>query len=77
MKRLRITVVPRASLNEVVGIMSDGALKVRLTSPPVDGKANEALCQLLAKHFGVKTYAVRVVQGHTSKRKVVEIDGVL
>lgn len=75
MKRIHIIVVPRTSTNEVSGVMSDGALKVRLMSPPVDGRANEALCALLAEHFGVKKYAVRVVQGHMSKRKVVEIDG--
>jgi uncharacterized protein (TIGR00251 family) len=47
-----------------------------LAAPPVDGKANEACVQFFARRFGVATSAVRIVQGLSSRLKVVEIDGV-
>ncbi|MDR3547688.1 MAG: DUF167 domain-containing protein [Candidatus Pacebacteria bacterium] len=48
--------------------------KVSIKESPVDGKANEAIIRLLAEHFHTKAYNVRIVSGHTSKQKVVEID---
>jgi uncharacterized protein len=51
------------------------ALKVRLLAPPVDGAANEALVALLAEKLGVPRRDVRIVQGGTSRSKVVEIQG--
>jgi uncharacterized protein (TIGR00251 family) len=74
MRRLIVTVVPRASKNELVGVMSDGSLKVRLMAPPIEGAANEALCALLATVYGLKKRAVRVISGEKSRRKMVEID---
>ena len=55
--------------------MRDGVLRVRVSAPPVDGAANEALLRLLAKRFGVPRSALRIVSGETSRMKVVEIDG--
>ncbi len=72
--KIKIRVVPRSSKNEVVGPMSDGAIKVKLTAPPVDGKANESLIQLLSKHYDVKKDKIKIVSGLTSKNKIVEID---
>jgi uncharacterized protein (TIGR00251 family) len=72
--RVRVHVQPRASGNEVVGTHG-AALKVRLLAPPVDGAANEALVALLAELLHVPRRNVRVVQGTTSREKVVEIDG--
>lgn len=54
----------------------DGILKVKLTAPPVEGEANGQLIDLLAEAVGVRKSAVRIVSGHASKRKVVEIQGV-
>ena len=68
-------VVPRASRDEIVGWL-DGALKVRVTAPPADGKANAALEALLAAVLDVPKRSVRVAAGHGSPRKRVEIDGV-
>jgi uncharacterized protein len=63
-----VRVVPRASKSEIVGEM-DGALKVRIASPPVDGAANAELIKVLAKNFGVAKSAIEIVGGQTSKTK--------
>jgi uncharacterized protein (TIGR00251 family) len=70
-----VRVVPRASKTEIVG-EHDGALKVRIASPPVDGAANEALIKLLAKLLGVPKSYVEIISGETSKSKQVCIRGV-
>jgi uncharacterized protein (TIGR00251 family) len=69
-----VRVVPRASKSEVIG-EHDGALKVRIASPPVDGAANEELIKLLAKTFGVSKSGVEIVSGQSSKTKQVRITG--
>ena len=69
-----VRVVPRASKSEIVGEM-DGALKVRIASPPVNGAANAELIKLLAKTFGVAKSAVEIIGGQTSKTKQVKISG--
>jgi uncharacterized protein len=69
---LRVRVQPRASRNEIADERA-GALLVRLTAPPVEGKANAALCKLLAKAAGVPPSAVEVVRGASARDKVVRI----
>jgi len=49
---------------------------IRVTAPPVDGKANEALCRLVAKAAGVAPTRVRVIRGHTARDKVLAVEGV-
>src|SRR3982751_3605680 len=71
---LTVRVVPRASCSEVAGEM-DGALKVRLASPPVEGAAHAELLKLVAKHFGVPKGNVEIVAGQTSKSKRIRIAG--
>jgi uncharacterized protein (TIGR00251 family) len=73
--RVRIRVQPRASRTEIVG-EHDGALKVRVAAPPVDGAANEELVRFIAKRMGVAQSRVRVTTGETGRSKVIEIDGV-
>lgn len=73
--RVAVRVQPRASRNAVVG-EHDGALKVALTAPPVDGEANAALLAFLADALGVPKRAVRLVSGDTGRSKVVEVEGV-
>lgn len=73
--RLRVQVVPRASRNEIVGVVGE-SLKVRLTAPPVEGEANRALVALLARTAGVAARDVVVVAGAGSRRKVIEVRGV-
>ena len=69
-----IRLQPRARRSEVVGERS-GALVVRVTAPPADGKANAALCALVAKASGVAPSRVEVVRGHTGRDKVVRVEG--
>ena len=70
-----VRVAPRASRNRVVGIQ-DGALKVALTAPPVDGAANEALKKLLAKGLGVAKSDVEILRGDRARIKVLRVHGV-
>ena len=70
-----VRVVPRASKNEIAGIHGD-ALKVRLTAPPVEGRANEALIAFLAKRLGVRKSQVEIVAGATLRRKMIRVIGV-
>jgi len=69
-----VQVVPRASRNEIVGVHGD-ALKVCLTAPPVEGRANEALVVLLAQRLGIRKRQVEIVAGATSRRKMIRVIG--
>ncbi|MDA8155866.1 MAG: DUF167 domain-containing protein [Actinomycetota bacterium] len=71
---LNIKVYPRSAKRGIAGIYGD-ALKVKLTSAPVEGKANEELVELLSDFLKVKKSDIRILRGGTSKRKVVEITG--
>jgi uncharacterized protein len=70
-----VRVTPRASRNGIEG-EHQGALKVRLTAPPVEDRANDALLRLLAGHLNVPRSAVRIIAGGKSRAKRVEIAGV-
>lgn len=72
---ITVRVQPRASRNGIVGVLGD-ALKVRLTAPPVDGAANEALIDLLRSTFRIPAAAITIVSGTSSRTKVVELAGV-
>jgi uncharacterized protein (TIGR00251 family) len=69
-----VRVIPRSSKNTLE--WERGALKARLTAPPVEGAANEALIALLAEYLAVPKRAIRIVHGATSRQKTVEIAGV-
>ena len=70
----KVRVVPRASRSELVG-EHDGALRVRIAAPPVDGAANDELVRLLAQVFAVPRNAVDITGGHTAKLKTVSVLG--
>jgi uncharacterized protein YggU (UPF0235/DUF167 family) len=70
-----VRLTPRAGANEVVGERG-GALLVRVTAPPVDGRANDALCRLIAKRAHVGVRSVSVVRGAGAREKVVRVEGV-
>jgi uncharacterized protein (TIGR00251 family) len=72
---LAVRVQPRASKDEIAGEM-DGALKVRLRAPALEDRANEALCEYLAALLKTPKAAVRILSGHHSRRKRVEVRGV-
>jgi uncharacterized protein len=71
---LRVRVQPRASRDALAG-EREGALVVRLTAPPVEGAANEALARFLGKALGVAPSAVRVMSGASGRNKVVSVAG--
>jgi len=71
--QLTVRVIPRASRRGIAGVR-DGALLVRLQSPPVEGAANEELLQLIAKTFRIAKGAVAIVAGEHSRLKRVSIE---
>ena len=71
---ITVKVIPRSSKNSIEWV-EEGSLKVRLTAPPVDGLANEALVALLAEHFAVSKRSITIVRGASSRQKTVEITG--
>jgi uncharacterized protein (TIGR00251 family) len=74
MARLKVRVTPRGSKEEVIGWKGD-ALAVKLTAPPVEGAANKACVDFLAKVLGVKRSQVTLVSGEKSRDKSFEIEG--
>lgn len=70
--KIAVHVQPNASRTEVVGEV-EGALKIRLHAPPVDGKANEALERFIADKLDVPRRDVSVSHGHSSRQKLVEV----
>ncbi|HYP02681.1 MAG TPA: DUF167 domain-containing protein [Pyrinomonadaceae bacterium] len=69
-----VRVVARASRSEVAG-EQDGALRVRVAAPPVEGAANEELARVLSGVLGVPARAVEIKRGHASKTKLVRVAG--
>jgi len=72
--RIGVKVVPGASRNGIVGWLGED-LKVRIQAPATDGKANDALCKFLAGEFRIPVSAVTISSGFTSRKKIVEIEG--
>lgn len=70
---VEILLQPRASRNELAGVQ-EGRLKIKVTSPPIEGKANEKLCEFLADLMGIGKKRVQVIAGHTARVKRVRID---
>ncbi len=71
--KIKVRVQPKASRNQVDGF-EDGTLRLRVTAPPADGKANTGVIALLAKTLGVSKSRLEIVRGHSSRNKVVAID---
>lgn len=69
-----VRVQPRASSDELVAVRA-GVLVVRLTAPPLEGRANHALCRLLADRLGVRAASVSVFRGERSRDKLVRVEG--
>jgi uncharacterized protein (TIGR00251 family) len=73
--RLRLRVQPRASREEIAGVAGD-AIRIRLTAPPVDGTANDALVRFLAILLKVPRSSVELASGRTARTKLVAVTGV-
>lgn len=72
--RIAVRVQPRAARQELAGLR-DGVLVVRVTAPAVDGRANKALCRLLADHLDVAPSRLTLVRGERSREKLIDVDG--
>ena len=70
---IHATLKPNSKHREDVVVAEDGNLTIFTKSPAVEGRANESAVRLLAKYYGVIKSKVRLVHGHTSKRKMFEI----
>lgn len=70
---LTVKVIPKSSRNEVAGLLPDGSLKLKVSAAPERGKANAAVCELLAREFGVSRSDVKIVRGETAQVKQVVI----
>jgi uncharacterized protein (TIGR00251 family) len=68
-----VKIVPKANKTEIVGIQSDGTIKIRLMAPPVEGQANTELIKFLAQFFEVGTDEIEIVAGLDSRNKLVSV----
>jgi len=71
---LKIYLQPKSSKNEMAGPYRDG-IKIKVTAPPVEGKANEALIKFLAKEFKISASSIEILKGHNSREKIIRIGG--
>jgi uncharacterized protein (TIGR00251 family) len=71
---LTVKVIPGAKKNLYKN--ESGQVKVYLVAQPVEGKANDALCEFLAEHFGVRPSSVEIIKGLKSRHKVIKINGI-
>jgi uncharacterized protein (TIGR00251 family) len=71
---ISVKAIPNAPRSEIIGWLG-GALKIKVHAPPVEGRANEVLCEFLADEFDLPRRAVTVLRGDTSRQKVIRIDG--
>ncbi len=70
---LAIRVTPRARRNEVAEVLNDGTIRIRLTAPPVEGKANQALIKFLSHILDVPASRIAIVAGETGRDKLVSV----
>ena len=73
--RIAVRLRPGASRDALLGLR-DGVLQARVSAPPVDGRANAALCRLVAKRAGVAPSKVSVLRGERSREKLLLVEGV-
>jgi hypothetical protein len=72
MTKITVRIIPNASKSEIVG-KELGVWKIRISAPAVDGKANETLIQFLAETYDCTPSYIKILKGHTSKTKIIEI----
>jgi uncharacterized protein (TIGR00251 family) len=73
--RIEVRLRPRGHADELLGF-EGGVLQARVSAPPVDGKANKALCRLIAKRAGVAPSRVSVVRGEKARQKLLLVEGI-
>lgn len=72
---LTVRVIPKASRTEIADIMEDGTVRIRVTAPPTEGRANQALVDFLAQVLDVAPSDIEIVAGHNRRDKIVAIVG--
>ncbi|NMC85369.1 MAG: DUF167 domain-containing protein [Anaerolineaceae bacterium] len=70
---ITVRVTPRMARNEITEIMNDGTVKIRLTAPPVEGRANQGLIEFLAEILGVRPAKIEIISGLTARDKIVTV----
>jgi hypothetical protein len=73
---ITVKVTPKSKKNAVAGIMEDGTVKVQVTAPPEEGKANAAVVEVLAKALGLKAGQIEIVAGLSAERKLISLVGI-
>ena len=71
---IKVYLQPKSSKNEMAGPYRDG-IKVKVTAPPIEGKANESLIRFLAKEFGISPSSIEMIKGHHAREKILKISG--
>jgi len=72
--KISLRVYPNATRNEVIGF-ADGVLRVKISAPPVKGKANRELLAFFSQLLGISQGALTITKGYTSRNKTVAVDG--
>ncbi|MGZ3775274.1 MAG: DUF167 domain-containing protein [Pseudobdellovibrionaceae bacterium] len=73
--RIHLFIQPKSSKNEVVG-PHNGEIKIKITAPPIDGRANEGLIEFLSDHFDIPKRNVILVKGDTGRHKTIDLLGI-
>jgi len=72
---LKVYLQPKSSKNEIVGPYRDG-VKIKITAPPINGKANKGLIQFLSKELGIPPSQVEIIKGQRAREKTLSISGI-
>ena len=72
---IKITLYPKSAQRGISGITGD-VLKIKVNAPPVGGAANKELIEFLSDKFSIRKTAIKIIKGHTSRNKVIEIEGI-
>lgn len=70
---MSVRVVPRAAKDDILGVMADGALKVRTHAPPTEGKANACMLKFLSKQWKIPRTNIEILSGETGRNKRLRI----
>ena len=73
---ITVRVIPRAKKSEISKVFDDGTIKIRLTAPPVEGKANQALIKFLAEVFDISPSNIEIISGIKGRKKIVLVEGI-
>lgn len=73
-KQIKIKLLPRSSINQIMETDETGELKIKIKSPPVDGEANDELIRFLNKEWNIPKSNIKIIKGEKSKHKIIEIE---